>query len=223
MNQSTHRCTRCETIKSVSEFGKNSRSPSGLKSWCRPCSNAYTKDWLSKNPESLQRQRSATARWREANPDRGLEHARSYKRRHRDDINARRRSPEQKAVNNAYNAVFRQDPLRRASAVDGSRAWAAANPERYQENQRRAGALRRARKSGAHSIPFTREQLAARMQFFGNVCWMCGGAFEHVDHVKPLKADGPHILANLRPACAACNVSKSGKWYGASGLHRFKK
>jgi len=50
------------------------------------------------------------------------------------------------------------------------------------------------------------------MSYWGNKCWMCEGPFEHVDHVKPLSKGGPHILANLRPACASCNASKNDRW-----------
>lgn len=60
--------------------------------------------------------------------------------------------------------------------------------------------------------PFTREQLAARMAYFGNRCWICAGPFEQVDHVKPLAKGGPHMLANLRPSCAPCNNRKRARW-----------
>ncbi|MBT2266408.1 HNH endonuclease [Rhodococcus erythropolis] len=41
---------------------------------------------------------------------------------------------------------------------------------------------------------------------------MCGGPYQHLDHVKPLSAGGPHMLSNLRPSCADCNLSKGAKW-----------
>lgn len=70
---------------------------------------------------------------------------------------------------------------------------------------------RTARQKAAGSLPFTAEQLAARLSMFPG-CWMCGGAADQVDHVKPLVAGGWHILANLRPACGSCNASKGGRW-----------
>lgn len=39
----------------------------------------------------------------------------------------------------------------------------------------------------------------------------CGGKFEHIDHVISLKRGGKHCLANLRPACTFCNLSKHDK------------
>lgn len=71
--------------------------------------------------------------------------------------------------------------------------------------------VRRARKRLSMHIRFTDEQLTLRMAMFPG-CWMCGGPFEHIEHVKPLAMGGPHILANLRPSCAPCNLSKGGRW-----------
>lgn len=60
--------------------------------------------------------------------------------------------------------------------------------------------------------PFTDAQMDQRMSMFGHKCWMCGGPFQHVDHVKPISKGGPHMLANIRPACAPCNLGKGSKW-----------
>lgn len=223
MVQSTHRCTRCETTKSVTEFGKNSRSPSGLKSWCRPCSNAYAREWLAKSPEALRRQREDKARWYEANKDVALDHARAYKKRHKEEIALRKKSAAYRAKERAARRKRMEDRSYRERVANLNKAWQEANPERYRAITRRAGANRRARQRSVLVIPFTREQLDSRLQAFGYRCWMCGGNYEHLDHVKPFKANGPHILANLRPACSACNTAKSGRWYGSSELHQFIK
>lgn len=55
------------------------------------------------------------------------------------------------------------------------------------------------------------KQLAARMEFFGNVCAYCGGAFEHIEHGIPLCRGGTNWPANLRPSCADCNAKKGTK------------
>ena len=70
---------------------------------------------------------------------------------------------------------------------------------------------RRALKKGAIIQNFTLEQLDQRMSVFGYKCAYCGDVFEHVDHVIPLSKGGAHCLANLRPACAFCNMSKHNK------------
>lgn len=58
----------------------------------------------------------------------------------------------------------------------------------------------------------TAESIRQRMAYFGNRCWICGGPFEQVDHVKPLSKGGAHCLANLRPSCASCNNRKRARW-----------
>ncbi|WP_443079021.1 HNH endonuclease [Streptosporangium sp. NBC_01495] len=32
------------------------------------------------------------------------------------------------------------------------------------------------------------------------------------DHYKPISKGGHHVVDNLRPACAACNLRKSATW-----------
>lgn len=107
-------------------------------------------------------------------------------------------------------AEYQATPCRR----DQRAAWAARNKDQKREYARRAAAIRRSRALGTPVARFTATQLAARLAFFGNKCWMCGGPFEHIDHVKPLSKGGPHILANLRPSCGPCNRAKSSRWYG---------
>lgn len=70
---------------------------------------------------------------------------------------------------------------------------------------------RKARQRGSTMVRFTPQQLVQRLSMFAG-CWMCGGQPETIDHVKPLAKGGPHLLANLRPACLACNSRKSDRW-----------
>lgn len=128
----------------------------------------------------------------------------------------------------------------RSQKIDYGIAYYRANTDRarsYQEKYRRehpgycrewrktnrsavaeAGRRRQARKKKATVVRFSPAQLDARMAAWGKRCWMCGGPFEHVDHVNPLAKGGPHMLANLRPACADCNIRKHAKWSGISAM-----
>lgn len=53
----------------------------------------------------------------------------------------------------------------------------------------------------------------ALLGLWGDCCYICGGPLGsmHVEHVKPRSAGGGDTLANLRPACAACNLAKGAK------------
>lgn len=72
-------------------------------------------------------------------------------------------------------------------------------------------------------VPFTKQQLAARLSMFANKCWMCGKSADTVDHVKPIKLGGLDCLSNLRPACRSCNASKKARWFGVRNLALFIK
>lgn len=118
-----------------------------------------------------------------------------------------------------------RESIRRSTRKNAARvaaylaAWHAANPDKVRVHR----LTRRGLINSASRVPFTHKQLIARMDYLGNKCWMCGGAFEHVDHVKPLSKGGAHVLSNLRPACAYCNLSKNDKWFGPGELSRFVK
>lgn len=64
----------------------------------------------------------------------------------------------------------------------------------------------------------TPEQVLARMAYFGFQCWLCGGPFEDVDHVKPIAKGGSNWPANLRPSCHSCNSRKRSRWFGVHRL-----
>ena len=82
-------------------------------------------------------------------------------------------------------------------------------------------AMRRAQIRQVAIFPFTAQQLAARLSMWPG-CWMCGGPWTHVDHVKPLAQGGPHCLANFRPACGSCNSAKWRHWYGPKWAHALR-
>lgn len=52
---------------------------------------------------------------------------------------------------------------------------------------------------------------AAVLRRDGHRCRYCGAPATHVDHVDPRKRGGDDDPANLRAACAQCNLSKGGR------------
>lgn len=99
------------------------------------------------------------------------------------------------------------------------------NPDKWQEKLARnraftkanraaktADTIRyRARKAAAEGTA-TKEQIAARVAYYGFLCWMCRGPWREIDHVKPLTKGGTGWPANLRPICRSCNASKGNQW-----------
>ena len=67
---------------------------------------------------------------------------------------------------------------------------------------------RRARKAAVPHEDWTRADV---IELYGDACYLCGGPYEHTDHVIPLSRGGYDVLANLRPCCSPCNLSKHAK------------
>jgi 5-methylcytosine-specific restriction endonuclease McrA len=124
-----------------------------------------------------------------ANPEAGRERTRRW----------RENNPE------AYDAAYKR-----------ARERASASPI-HRENVRQAAQRRRARKVAAPTVPFTSEQWAQKVAYWGGRCYLripgiCTGGADHAEHVKPLSKGGAHMLANLRPACEPCNRRKWNQW-----------
>lgn len=171
---------RCTQCGSPGPFPRDRRNPDGLHSWCKRCN------------------REAIAARRAANPSKARAQSRGSKQRQH------ARDPEHvRAMQRRWYARHKDEPALRADRRARSRAFYAANREQWVVYRH----LRRARKSSAGGFA-TAEQIRARVAFYGGVCAYCGGPFEHVDHVIALSRGGSNWPANLRPACARCNLRK---------------
>lgn len=217
-------CQRCREMKPVADFTKNRSRPDGLAHYCRPCTAADAAKRYAARPEVV---RKAARDWYAANRERKLASAAEYRAANAEalaqanrEYKAARRASDPEKVRAEHRAWRQQNAehcreyvrLRRAAAPERHRAevaqWTAANREAANEIKRRY----KARKRAAAIVPFSAEQLAAKVAYWGGRCWMCGDSYEAIDHVKPLAKGGPHLLANLRPACAPCNHRKRDTW-----------
>lgn len=147
---------------------------------------------------------SRNAEWRAANPDKHREAGRRWRANNAEHVRARSKKWRERSAD------------RRAEVL---RAWHAANPEKVKAGRWR----RKSRLCEAPSVDFSGAELAGRIAYFGGRCWMCKAPYAHLDHVKPLSRGGSHMLANIRPACATCNLSKKDKWGGPAWTETLKK
>lgn len=125
---------------------------------------------------------------------------------------------------------LRRDPVANVSA---SKAWRAANAERYRannarhyrahiddertyrkEHRERYRALDHAsvaRRRGNGGV-FTADEWTALCERYGNICVACGASGPlQVDHIVPTSKGGPNTIDNIQPLCGRCNKSKSDK------------
>lgn len=154
----------------------------------------YMRAWRAKNADAY----NAAVREKRKNPEKARKHAESTAR-------WRTRFPDRNREAKARWQRANQHMVRAAV-----QRWFALNRERGQNMIRKANAKRRAWKVQAKGV-CSREQLEARIAFYGWRCYLCTAPFQHVDHVIPLSRGGSNWPANLRPACATCNTRKHNR------------
>lgn len=235
------RCTKCGTIKPLSEYHKRSDGKQSHRSQCKPCqheTNKSTRD-ITKRRESDRRQRAA-------NPERFRDTQARYRDRHRDALRQlwkeryhaspearlaaeRKRQRSHPDYKKLYMQRWRKENAERRAEYakqyyhsrleyyrEKNARWHRLNVERAREINRRHRWKRR-NSPGSH----TKDQLLSRWAYYGGRCWLCGAVADTTDHVIPLSGGGTNWPANLRPACRSCNSGKRDRdWrryaYGAA-------
>lgn len=116
-------------------------------------------------------------------------------------------NPNYKAEYRAKNAAKLAEERRRwyADNPDYNREYRLSNPDVFWATTYRS----RVRRMGLPEV-IEDFRYADVVERYGDACFYCEtGEFEHLDHAIPVSKGGPHTLDNVRPSCAACNVSKS--------------
>lgn len=218
------RCSRCGETKDICEFRCRKTGPGrvGFTSRCIACLNAESN---RRYYEQKQRWR-LQARERRRGPDGDIIRARERAGRARNIEKVRERDRRRAKVTNVKRAAAKKawaDANRERINAQRRRIYAATdpekrrekwqrdrmqNPEASRERVRRRRALKRTQAVGMITVALLR----AKWEFWGGRCWLCGDEACEIDHVKPLARGGAHVLANLRPACRACNLSKGDRW-----------
>lgn len=183
------RCTRCGTLKPLTEFSKRSASRDGLDYKCRSCKVAASTQWALANREK----RLAT-----------------YKRHHELHKNERH------AANKRWRQARAKEQSQRSRAwqlanpekfAQSRRSWKQKNIERWRE-------IKRTRRKGA--TPAWADKQAIRA-VYGECRRLARetGVEHHVDHVIPLKHPlvcGLHVHNNLQVLPAVDNLRKSNQF-----------
>ena len=161
----------------------------------------YMRDWNEKNSEKMRQYRADRYL---ANRERVIELACQWAADNREQVRAN------------WRKRYRDCPEFRERCRASRKKWAQRNPDKIREYGRRGVARRRVLKLDAVTVPYTPEQLAQRMAYYGNKCYLklegCAVVGTDIEHVKPLSKGGSEMLCNLRPACRPCNSRKHAKW-----------
>ena len=172
---------------------------------CRKCRKREydQRRYVEKRDEALKR----TKRWYEENRAAKAQYDAEYReltREHRLETKRRRYALKRDEIL-ARQREYRASPDRRAKAIERTRAWNEANPERRRilatrQNHRRRGAPHE------HALDTFYAQLVAR-----DPCSYCGGTSETVDHIEPISLGGTSGWTNLTGACRRCNTTKHSR------------
>lgn len=202
------RCSKCEAIKPLKDFSKQSSANDGLHPHCKSCCSEYHKLYRKINKDRLNRR---SKKWAMENKERKSEMDRDYYLRH---------SQKAKDYAKARYKKLKDNPkfisIRRAAVS----RWKKRNPEQVFIRN----CLHRCRLNNSNKdvIGYTAEQLRDHITslFFEGMSWDNYGEW-HIDHIKPIKAfidegvTDPAIinaLDNLQPLWASENMSKGAKY-----------
>ncbi|MDP9145044.1 MAG: HNH endonuclease [Actinomycetota bacterium] len=202
-------CTKCQTSKPLDEFGLDRNRRDGFNPWCKVCNRANALRVRNENLDRVRQQQRASY---QANREVAIARVRAYARRNRDKILDKHRQYYQDNREVMLAAAAEYKARNPEKVREARRKSIAKRPDYYRALSAANAATRRARLAKVVQIPFTQEQLAQRLAYYGNRCWICGNAADTLDHVKPIAKGGPNMLANLRPACKSCNSGKCDRW-----------
>ena len=187
------RCTKCGIVKLVSEFSKHKQLRDGLQPRCKTCGCEDRKVYYEANREKVRASQKVYQKvYRLANLEKECARKRAHYEANRENYHANARA-------------YRESNPEKIYAIQ--KAFRERNPEKH----RAARGKRRALYAGAAGQA-SAEQRAARWDYYGGCCYICGKDAEAMDHVIPLARGGSNWPANLRPICGSCNSTKGAKW-----------
>lgn len=91
--------------------------------------------------------------------------------------------------------------------------WRSRNKQSRSAPPAELSSNQRARRRAATSTPIPTGWRLALFEYFGNKCLRCGSRERlQADHVWALSRGGAHMLENMQPLCASCNLSKQASY-----------
>lgn len=193
------RCSKCHSTHPVEQFSRSSRNKDGRQGWCKACTKEGRNRWYQDNAANREKNLAYQRQWREANPDKKRASTRAWELA----------NPERSKANKRAYQEANKERLR-----EYNRQWVDEN----RDSVNASNAVRRAHKAGLERQPWTRLEIFDRD---GGRCRICDKELDRdghrsfaIDHIVPIKLDGPDIPANLQLLCPPCNGRKRDRLEG---------
>lgn len=227
------RCSRCQSVKALSEFGKDRKTRDGLNCYCKSCCRELNARYRN-NPSTHARLLKAKLDWYYHNQERAYKNTRKWQLANPEKVKLQRQRANEKPENQVksrqraalyYRTHTKEckERARRWEQANAERArllhrqWTEGNRERsrelhrvserlHPETKQAAKARRRAREKHVAYEDIDRKYVVSRDR---SICHICGKRVEpeHIslDHLIPIAEGGPHTTANVRTAHRQCN------------------
>jgi len=191
----TKRCSNCNEVKLLSDFGKHSTNKDGKQFSCKSCRREYYEN----NREKI---KAKSAKYRRDNKEKIAAWAAKHCKDNKEKIAIRKAKyyEDNKEKIKYKVAKYRRD-----------------NKEKISASVARKKAKRRAAQLNATPIWLTKDQLDEIKNIYDRCRYISKqtGIIHHVDHIVPLKGKnvrGLHVPWNLQVITATENLSKGNRY-----------
>jgi len=214
------RCTKCNIVKPLDAFYKDSRARDGLTGHCKVCRIEAAAQYYKRFPERV---KATGAQYRAKNAARIAARKAAYYRQNidkRKGYNALYYREHAEQIKEHSRRYSREHP-RLEQNRERSRRYRLKYPDRvkasharqYAKHPERWTAYVHNRRTALCDIKLTVDILNEVIAASNGVCPYCGEPFEdgHIDHIIPVSKGGTNDRENLIYCCAFCNMSKHDK------------
>ena len=186
---------------SVTEFCKSSTAKDGFANLCKPCKKEYDRQYVAKNKDRLDKQKSDYRKTPEAKALKA-----KYDKEYRDRNKKKIYDRQKKWVKENKERIKKQ----RKEYYRANKAKKAQYDEDYRKNnydkRRVYEQKRRATKLNNGTFKILDKEIK---RLYDSPCAWCHSQDDiTADHLVPLARGGAHSIGNLIPLCRSCNSSK---------------